>query len=79
MKVLFNDIPKVDNKSQVLCKIDEESKTVTVFIDCKIDEAVVKFHKTIHALGTGYRGYHIVAKPIAINRDVKIQLDARIH
>lgn len=81
MKTYIYNTKKIetfDTRRHVATAIDDEAKRVTVFLNCKADEAAMKFHKTIRALGTSFRGYDIVAT-VAISDAMLLTMTARIH
>ena len=75
----MNNTKNFDINRHVLCSIDEDKKTVKVYLTCDIDSFEEKFHKAVRALGTKFRGYTILAPICPLNNKLTFSMYARIH
>jgi hypothetical protein len=58
--------------------VDEDKKIVKLFLGCGVEKAGEKFHKTIRAMGTKFRGYQIISEPIPLGGSNHLIMHARI-
>jgi hypothetical protein len=60
----------------VLMYINENDKTVTVFLPCGYDEALEKINKAVNGNGRDFRGYTFIAEsPAFFARNITLWVD----
>lgn len=75
----MNNTKNFDINRHVLCSIDEDKKTVKVYLVCDADSFEEKFHKAVRALGTKFRGYTILAPICPLSDKLTFSMYARIN
>lgn len=67
-----------DINRHTIAVVDEDKKIVKLFLGCGVEKATEKFHKTICAMGTKFKGYEIISEPIPLGGNKHLIMNARI-
>lgn len=79
MNKYLSHLPSQKAKKQVDVIINDDSKKITVNLNCAIEESFDAFNRTVITLGKKYSGYYIESLVGKSSDGIDIVLYARIH